>query len=874
MNLPNLWSAPEWVWPGVSFLLLAAALLFWSYRAGVGPTWLRWVCPLLKAAGLGLLVLILVEPKRSRQVPVPGANLFVVLADKSQSLTIRDPGLGKQRDEQLLELLAAETQGESGWKQQLAEQFDLRRYAFDAALRPVNDFGNYEADGLGSGLLGALDTLSQRVAGRPCGGILLLTDGNATDGNAVAEQLARLDAAALPPVYPVMLGSQRQGRDLKITRLTIKETNFEAAPVVVTAEMTATGYAGRTVVARLIDENGKELQRKTVTDVQDGRRFAVRFEVLPVGVGVHFYQVQAGEQSELEKYGDALTSSFTSADRTERGADGASMSLAAADARWITEVGAQTAGQAPGAPVTRSPGTEDSATENSVSGADFSAAADVTWANNVRGFSVDRGRGPFRILYVGGRPNWEFKFLNRALYSDEELRLVGLLRVARREPKFSFRGHIEESTNPLFRGFGNQQDQTAEQYDEPVLIRLGARDKDELAAGFPNEAAGLFAFDAVILDDVEAEFFTQQQMSLLQEFVSLRGGTLLMLGGQESFGPGGYDRTPIGEMLPVYVDRLPDSPAAQRYRWRLTRDGQLTPWVRVRKTEAEEDERLGKMTEFRTLNRVASIKPGATVLAEVVDSRGQSLPALVTQKFGQGATGAMLVGDYWRWHMTDEGETSDLYSSWRQLARWMVADVPRRLEVSVRPAGQMPGEFEVRVSVRDDEFQPELNAQIELAVSGPNDESVAPATSSGAGESNKPLPGTRLVCRPLDDEPGVYAARYVCRDAGNHRVVARVTSDAEAESWVQNSGWVYQPSLLEFDQIAPNRELLQQIAERTGGRMVDPGELEQFAGSVPTSNSLVTQTEITPWWHQWQLLLMILACFVGEWGLRRWKGLA
>ena len=36
------------------------------------------------------------------------------------------------------------------------------------------------------------------------------------------------------------------------------------------------------------------------------------------------------------------------------------------------------------------------------------------------------GGGPFRILYVSGRPNWEFKFLRRALQEEDELDLVGL----------------------------------------------------------------------------------------------------------------------------------------------------------------------------------------------------------------------------------------------------------------------------------------------------------------------------------------------------------------------------------------------------------------------------------------------------------------
>src|SRR5256885_11023024 len=40
-------------------------------------------------------------------------------------------------------------------------------------------------------------------------------------------------------------------------------------------------------------------------------------------------------------------------------------------------------------------------------------------SNNSTVLAVDRGHGPYRILYVAGRPNWEFKFLNRAAQEDE-----------------------------------------------------------------------------------------------------------------------------------------------------------------------------------------------------------------------------------------------------------------------------------------------------------------------------------------------------------------------------------------------------------------------------------------------------------------------
>src|SRR5204862_717099 len=95
---------------------------------------------------------------------------------------------------------------------------------------------------------------------------------------------------------------------------------------------------------------------------------------------------------------------------------------------------------------------------------------EATLANNSTVLVVDRGRGPYRILYVAGRPNWEFKFLNRAVSEDDQLQLAGLIRVARREPKFNFLGRPGETGNPLFRGFGNQAPEEVEHYDRPVLI--------------------------------------------------------------------------------------------------------------------------------------------------------------------------------------------------------------------------------------------------------------------------------------------------------------------------------------------------------------------------------------------------------------------
>ena len=268
---------------------------------------------------------------------------------------------------------------------------------------------------------------------------------------------------------------------------------------------------------------------------------------------------------------------------------------------------------------------------------------------------VDRGQGPYRILYVAGRPNWEYKFLHRALEEDKQIQLVGLIRIARREPKFDFRGRPGESSNPLFRGFGNQSKEEIERYDQPVLVRLNTRDATELIGGFPKTAEELYAYQAVIVDDLEAEFFTRDQMTLLQKFVSERGGGFLMLGGAESFHQGKYERTPIGDMLPFYLDHVAEMKPPTNLHLTLTREGWLQPWARLRSNEAEEKSRLDAMPGFQVLNPVRDIKPGASVVATVQDETGRNLPALAVQRFGNGRVAALMVGDLWRWGLHDEG---------------------------------------------------------------------------------------------------------------------------------------------------------------------------------------------------------------------------
>lgn len=74
------------------------------------------------------------------------------------------------------------------------------------------------------------------------------------------------------------------------------------------------------------------------------------------------------------------------------------------------------------------------------------------------------------------------------------------------------------------------------------------------AAAAPTSLAGFQNYDLVIFDNVPASALTNGQMNMIQSYVRDLGGGFVMIGGDQSFGPGGYYKTPIEETLPVSLD--------------------------------------------------------------------------------------------------------------------------------------------------------------------------------------------------------------------------------------------------------------------------------------------------------------------------------
>lgn len=775
-----------WVWPAAILALAATGLLVWTYRRSPRNDPAGRIAFVAKLLGVFVLTMCLIEPLWSGRRAKSGANLFVVIADNSTSMNIRDPDSDRTRGEILRDALDVTR---TDWLAALADSFQLRMYTFDSRLRRTSNFSELTFEGAASTIGAALQAVAERYRDRPLAGVLLMTDGNATDGLAQSA-----DPSGAPPVYPVVIGRDRAGKDLSVANVSVSQTAFEDAPVIVQADIEAAGFAGQTVAVELTDESGGLVERQTWKVSKNDERQVFRFRVRPSRAGILFYQVRV--------------------------------------ARVLS----------------------DDASDPTAS------HSEATLANNARTVVVDRGEGPYRILYVAGRPNWEYKFLQRAVSEDDQVQMVGLIRVARREPKYDWRGRSGEQSNPLYRGFDNQDREETEAYDQPVLVRLNTRDAAELQEGFPKTAELLFGYHAVILDDIEAAFFTHDQMDLLRRFVTERGGGFFMLGGKDSFREGGFDRTPISSILPVYLDRVPQNVTNSTIRITLTREGWLEPWTRLRDNEQAERERLGTMPDFRVLNRVRSTKAAARTVGTIGGDGAEGLPALIVQRIGHGRSAALTVGDIWRWGMQSPEAREDMNKFWRQTLRWLVADVPGRISLQVADEPDRANDvMPLRVRVRSESFEPMDSVSVAVEVDQPQGQTL------------------RLTATPAAGESGLFESAYVPRVSGGYRARAVVTGPDGIEIGRAQAGWATDLEAREFRSIKANRPLLEQIARQTGGRVVEIDELERFARSLPNREAPISEFWVRPLWDLPGVLpavfLLVVLCLAVEWTLRRWKGM-
>lgn len=430
-----------------------------------------------------------------------------------------------------------------------------------------------------------------------------------------------------------------------------------------------------------------------------------------------------------------------------------------------------------------------------------------------------------KILYVEGEPRFELKFLRRAVEHDQNLQLVTLLRSAK--DKF---------------------------------LRLSVDDSVELAAGFPRTREELFAYRAVILGSMEASFFTVDQLRMLADFVSVRGGGLLALGGRRALAEGGYLGTALTDVFPVDLSGpLVDSTTATEVALTPTAAGRLHPAMQLATSDSLTAARWLTMPHLTMVNQVGRTKPGATVLLEgqrIADGEtlGAKIPVLSFQRYGRGKAAVFAVQDSWLWQMAAEVSVDDMTHEtfWRQVLRWMVSDTPDRLDVLAADESG-PGEgIDVRATISDAAF---------LRANGAN---VTATVGAGA---------TPVSLDWAADRDGEYRATLIPDAEGVQEIRVRATVGKDTLQSEPTYVRVAVPTT-EFFSAGMRPGLLRQISNETGGRYYDLKDAGRVARDIVYSTSGATVIERHDLWDMPILFLILLAALGTEWWWRRRRGLA
>jgi uncharacterized membrane protein len=428
------------------------------------------------------------------------------------------------------------------------------------------------------------------------------------------------------------------------------------------------------------------------------------------------------------------------------------------------------------------------------------------------------------VLYVEGEPRWLYGFLRRAATEDKNLRLVSILRQANGK-----------------------------------LLRQGVESAATLEKGFPTDKTELFRYKGLILGSVEASFFTFDQLRIIQDFVSQRGGGFLMLGGRFSFREGGYLNTPIEDLLPVSL-RAGGNTEFQdvEFKVRLTGYGDDHPVTRVSVAEAENRKRWADAPALVGLNATGGAKPGATVLAQglISGARGQSPVVLAFQRFGRGKSMALLTASTWLWRMERDSRDRFHEMFWRLMLRWLVSDVddPVGLETD-RRSYSVDESVILRAGVRDASFIDLNNAQVSVQVKAPSGQAVSmPLTWDITKEGQY-----SASFKPLEE--GIYEATVEAFQAG------KSLGTAKANFRVADSNE-------EFHNAAMNQDLLKRLAADTGGHFYTPGDVATLPEDISYIDHGATRIEEKELWDMPFLFLLLIGSAGSEWALRKRKGLA
>ena len=458
-------------------------------------------------------------------------------------------------------------------------------------------------------------------------------------------------------------------------------------------------------------------------------------------------------------------------------------------------------------------------------------AGELVPENNRRSVLVQAPARPRHVLFVEGAPGFEHSFLKRAWAADTGLDVDSIVRKGKNE-------------------------QGADTY----YIQASQSRSTALASGYPARAEDLFAYDAVVLANVEPAQLTREQQELTRAFVGQRGGGLLILGAKSFVKPGLAD-TPLEEVLPLQTTSAGDAVLAASVsrglnRVSLTAAGEAHPVMQLGPAIEDTRKRWDATPALASTVPLGGPKPGASVLAVTGGAGGNARALVAVQRYGDGRSMVFTGEGAWRWRMLLPSTDRSYDTFWRQAIRWLALAASDPVAIRL-PAGGVPGEtLQIQVVARNAAFAPQPGATVDVQVTSP----------AGQTESihAAPVPG--------GDNAGAYEARFRADGPGVYRVRAEARN---AAGTIGSAGAAMLVGGLDPEMTDPrlNQQVLQRLAIRSGGQLIAATDgaavANRLRAAVPAARLAVTH-EL---WHTGWSFAVILALLVAEWLLRRRWGL-
>jgi uncharacterized membrane protein len=460
--------------------------------------------------------------------------------------------------------------------------------------------------------------------------------------------------------------------------------------------------------------------------------------------------------------------------------------------------------------------------------------------NNIRSILVSPAGRKRRLLVLEGAPGFEHTFMTRAWAADMGLEVDSVVRKGRN---------------------ANGSD--------TFLVQADAARTAALTSGFPARREDLYAYDALVIANMEADFFTRAQLTMIAEFVAERGGGLLVMGSR-SFAQHGLAGTPIEAVLPVELDerrgglsRASLDSAAPANGLVVTREGETHPIMRLGASGEETRKKWAALPALASTVPLGSARPAAVVLAVASAPGGVVFPVVAVQRYGQGRSMVFGGEASWRWRMMVASTDRSHELFWRQAARWLAEASPDPVAIALPDAPQPGDAVSIDVDARDAAFAPVADAAVEATIELADGEKrplTIRHTSAPASASDSSALSGRFTALFHADRPGLYHVRAEAR-RGSALLGA-------SDRWMYVGG-----GDREFADPRLNEGFLRRVARDSGGRYVraaDASRIASWLQEAERRNAAPGQRDL---WHEPWVIAVLALLLSAEWVLRRRWGL-